>query len=113
VTDEERVRWVPKAAFAMPLLPPELKVDPVLAALLHCMAFLDLSGDDAVDPDWAVEVMEHVGAYLQRLSEEDANAISRQLGVIGAYAREQGAPAGFVEFVGTFLEDCGVQGPFA
>ena len=46
--------WVDKEAFVMPLLPESLDVDPQFAALFHMAAFLELSGDEAVDPDWAV-----------------------------------------------------------
>lgn len=62
---DDGVLWVRKDAFVMPLLPPDLGVDPLVAALLHVTAFLELSGDDAVDPDWAVEALEHVGHYLE------------------------------------------------
>ena len=51
----------------MPVIPESLGVDPVLAALIHVAAFLELSGDDAVHPDWAVEALEYVAHYLHRL----------------------------------------------
>jgi hypothetical protein len=56
--------WVHKHAFVMPLLPASLRVDPAFAALLHVTAFLELSGDEAVDPDRAVEAMEQIAHYL-------------------------------------------------
>src|SRR5262245_49796593 len=101
-------RWVDKTAFVMPLLPTGLKVDPVLAALLHCMAFLELSGDDTIDPDWALEAIEYVAGYLQRLSADETGAVRTQLAAISAYAREQGAPDTFLTFVDGFLEACGL-----
>jgi hypothetical protein len=101
-------RWVHKAAFATPLLPVGLKVDPMLAALLHCMAFLELSGDDTVDPDAALEVTEYVAGYLQRLSGAEAGAVRKQLAAVSLYAREQGAPETFIAFVDGFLDACGV-----
>ena len=106
-------RWVPKDAFVMPLLPTSLKIDPVVASLVHCVAFLELSGDDAVDPDWAVEAMEHVGAYLQRMSADQAEDVARQLGAIATNARLQKAPPEFVEFLERFLENFGVGGETA
>jgi hypothetical protein len=72
------------------------------------MSFLELSGDDAVGPDWAVEAMEHVASYLQRLPEEEIAAIARQLADVSAYARRQGAPSTFVEFIDGFLGAYGV-----
>jgi hypothetical protein len=101
-------RWVDKTAFVTPLLPLGLKVDPVLAALLHCMAFLELSGDDTVDPDSALEVMESVAGYLQRLSAAEIGVVRKQLTAVSAYAREQGAPDTFITFVDGFLEACGL-----
>jgi hypothetical protein len=109
MTDEGPVRWVDKTAFVMPELPPDLRVDPVLAGLLHCMAFLELSGDSTVDPDWAVEAMEYVAHYMQRLSAGQAESIRRQLALVSAYARQHGAPDTFIEFVDRFLEHCGVE----
>ena len=73
------VRRVPKAAFVMPVIPAEVNVNPVLAGLLHCMAFLELSGEKAVDPDWAVEAMEHVAHYLQRLGQADVQGIASEV----------------------------------
>ena len=108
MSEEDPVHWVDKAAFVMPVIPPALRIDPILAALLHCMSFLELSGDDAVDPDWAVEAMEHVASYLQRLPGEEIAAIARQLADVSAYARKQGAPSTFVEFIDGFLGAYGV-----
>jgi hypothetical protein len=101
---------VPKVAFVMPVIPPELEVDPVLAGLLHCMAFLELSGDDAVDPDWAVEAMEHVAHYLQRLGQAERERIVRQVTSAAGYARTQGSSDQLVEFLETFPEHCGLRG---
>ena len=44
-------------------------------ALVDALAFLELSGDDVVDPDSAVKVMESIAATLQEASEEERNAI--------------------------------------
>ena len=103
-------RWVDKTAFVTPLLPLSLKVDPVLAALLHCMAFLELSGDDTVDADAALEVIEYVAGYLQRLSGPQAEEVRKQLAVVSLYAREQGSPEAFITFVDGFLDACGIAG---
>jgi hypothetical protein len=102
-------RWVDKTAFVMPLLPLGLKVDPVFAALLHCVAFLELSGDDTVEPDWALEATEYVAGYLQRLSAAEAAGVRTQLAAVSSYAREQGAPDTFIKFVDGFLEACGLD----
>jgi hypothetical protein len=113
VTDESPVRWVPKGAFVMPLLPAELKVDPLLSGLLHCMAFLELSDDETVDPDWAVEAMEHVAAYLQRLSVAEALQVTEQLHAVSRHLRQHGASRAATEFVDGFLQLCGREPPMA
>ena len=108
VTDEGPVRWVAKTAFVMPLLPPELGVNPLLAGLLHCMAFLELSGDDTVDPDWAVEAMEYVATYVQRLPAKEAAAAAQELAAVAEYSRTQGASTEFTAFIAGFAESCGI-----
>jgi len=105
---KQSVKMVPKTAFVMPTLPASLKLDPLLISLLHTMSFLEFSDDDAVDPDFAVEVMESVGAYLQRLSPEQVSGIQSQLTKIAAYARKKKLPDDFIDFIGDFLENAGV-----
>lgn len=61
-------KWVKKAAFAMPLVPESLRVDPYIAAVVQTVAFLELSDEEAVNPDAAIEAIENVSAYLGRLS---------------------------------------------
>ena len=95
---------VDKAAFVMPLIPAELRVHPILASLIHCMAFLELSGDEAIDPDWALEAMEHVEQYLQRLPPDELVRIAQQLAVLSAHARAKSFPEPFVLFLDRFLE---------
>jgi hypothetical protein len=105
MSDDGPGEWVEKTAFVMPLLPAEVDVDPVVAALLHCTAFLELSGDEDVDPDRAVEAMEHVAAYLQRLPEDRTAALAGQFARVRAFAEKQGAPEEFLDFVDGFLEN--------
>ncbi|MBL8813335.1 MAG: hypothetical protein JNM43_24425 [Planctomycetaceae bacterium] len=105
---KQSVKMVPKSAFVMPALPASLKLDPLLLSLLHTMSFLEFSDDDAVDPDHAIEAMESVGAYLQRLSPEQVSGIQSQLTKIAAYARKKKLSDEFVEFIGDFLQNAGV-----
>jgi hypothetical protein len=92
----------------MPVLPASLKVDPLVAALLHVVAFLELSGDQAVDPDWAVEAMEHVAHYLQQLSVEQVEALREQVGRAADHARKEKWATELVEFFVKFLENFGI-----
>ena len=104
-------RWVKKLAFVMPPLPDTLDIDPYLAALLHCAAFLELSEDDAVDPDAAVEVMESITIYLQRVPEEQVADLRNALQRISEHGRRAGYPPALVDFIDGFVENFGVADP--
>jgi hypothetical protein len=106
--DDDKVRWVKKDAFVMPVLPKSLKVDPVVAGFLHMMAFLELSGDDTVDPDWAVEAMEHVGYYLQQLPADQIAPLREQVNRVAEYARKKKWGKDAVKFFSEFLENFGI-----
>lgn len=101
-------KMVPKGAFVMPVLPGNLKLDPLLAGLLHTMSFLEFSDDDTVDPDWAIEAMEHVGHYLQKLTTLQIQDVEAQLARVAAHARKKKLSQQFIEFVERFLENAGV-----
>src|SRR5262249_50702506 len=103
--DADPVRWRKKDAFVMPVLPKALKVDPVVAGFLHLAAFLELSGDETVDPDWAVEAMEHVGHYLQQLSAEQVAELQQQVNRVAEHARKQKWGKEAFEFFAEFLEN--------
>jgi hypothetical protein len=92
----------------MPVLSASLKVDPLVAALLHVVAFLELSGDQAVDPDWAVEAMEHVAHYLRQLSAERVEALREQVERVADHARKEKWGTDAVEFFVKFLENFGI-----
>ena len=100
--------WVDKDAFVLPVLPESLDVDPQFAALLHTAAFLELSGDEAVDPDWAVEALEYMAYYLLRLPTSEIERLNSQLTRVGEYARMNEWSEEVVEFIDTFFEACGV-----
>jgi hypothetical protein len=101
-------RWVKKSAFVMPLFPESIQVDPVLAALVHCSAFLELSEDDAVDPDAAIEAMEHVSAYLSRLPEDRVAELRAALTQLAEHSRKQGGPEDLQAFLDDFVETLGI-----
>lgn len=72
------------------------------------MNFLEFSDDDTVDPDWAIEAMQSVGAYLQQLTPQQITEIENQLSTIVTYAKKKKMPNDFIEFVDAFLENAGV-----
>jgi hypothetical protein len=102
--------WVEKDSYVMPDLPAELKVDPVVAALLHVSAFLELSQEATVDPGAAVEAMEHVGYYLEQLPAGQVEAVRAQVCRVAAYARKQKWGDEAVEFFAEYLDNFGVGG---
>ena len=103
------VEWVETGKFVMPVIPDELHVDPRTSAILHCVSFLELSGDDTVDPDWAVEALEHVAHYLQRLSPDDLPRMFAELETIASWAESQQMAPHFVDLVRHFAENCGLK----
>ena len=95
-------------ASLLPAIPEGLELDPLLLALLQCTAFLDLSSDDEVQPDAAAEVLEHVGMYVQRMGDEELDQIESQIEDVVAHGKEAGWPTELVDFVSSFLENCGI-----
>jgi hypothetical protein len=103
-----KIHWVKKDAFVMPVLPKTLKIDPLVAGFLHMLAFLELSGDEAVDPDWAVEAMEHVGYYFDQLSPKAKSDFAAQVERVAAHARKKKWSSAAVEFFDNFMESFGI-----
>ncbi|HEY6560366.1 MAG TPA: hypothetical protein VI072_23945 [Polyangiaceae bacterium] len=105
---DDRADGGERASALLPAVPEELGVDPLLLALMRSACFLDLSADEAVNAELAGEVLEHVGMYIQRLSDERLDAIQDQLQTLEAYGIEQGWVTDQVEFVRDFLFNCGL-----
>lgn len=93
----------------MPLIPEELHIDPRTLAILHCVSFLDLSGDDTVDPDWAVEAIEHVAYYLKRLSPDDVARMNIEMQTIASWAESRHLSPQFINLARNFLEYTGLD----
>jgi hypothetical protein len=92
----------------MPAVPPELGIDPILLALIHCAAFLDLASEDLVDPDSAGDVLENLELYIKRLEPARLSEIQAQLEKLEEWAEQSGWPEELVDFVADFLYSCGV-----
>ncbi len=90
-------------------MPDSVEVSPLLLALLHTAAFLDLSDDEALDPERAGKILQRVGLYVQRLSDDDVEAMADDLSLLVEHAKQAGWPAPAREFVETFLENCGFE----
>jgi hypothetical protein len=48
-----------------------------MQALVDCIVFLELSNDEVVDPDSALQVLENIAYLLQRLNAPDRDAFLR------------------------------------
>jgi hypothetical protein len=100
--------WVPEGVAVMPLIPEELGVHPFLLAVLHAVIFLEGSQDDVVNPDAAIEVLEYMATYLQRLGEPDLRRVREDLATLTAYARQEKWPKQHQRFFKEFLENFGI-----
>lgn len=77
-------------------------------AVLHAIVFLEGSEDDVVDPDAAMEVMEYMASYLQRLGKPEFHRLREDLAALEAYARAEKWPKEQQQFFKEFLDTFGV-----
>lgn len=105
---DDPVEWADKGAFVMPAIQASLGVDPIVAAVLHAVAFFQLSGDDVVDPDCAVEATEYIVHYLARLPAEQLAKFGEQVARVAEIAQADGWGAEAIEFFSSFMENGGL-----
>jgi hypothetical protein len=105
---EEPGKSVPKGSAVMPLIPEELGVHPLLLVVLHATVFLDGSEDDVIDPDAAVEALEYMATYLQRLSGPDLRRVKEDIQALASFGNQEGWPKKNVRFFKEFLDNFGV-----
>jgi hypothetical protein len=91
----------------LPLVPDDAEIDPILLALLHAAMFLDLSEEPAVESGAARSVLERIGLYVQRLSDDEVEELAVSLERLAARAERDGFPPAAVHFIASFLENCG------
>ena len=99
---------VPKGASVLPEIPEELGVHPLLLAVLHAVVFLDGSEDEIVDPDAAVEALEYLATYLQRLKGRDLQRVREDFRTLVGFAKQEKWPKEHVRFFKEFLASFGV-----
>lgn len=99
---------VPEGAAVLPEIPEELGVHPLLLAVVHATVFLEGSADTVVDPDAAVEALEYLATYLQRLGGPDLDRAREDLHALAGYAKQQKWPREQVRFFQEFLKTFGV-----
>ena len=105
---DDPIQEVPDGAAVFPLVPPELGVHPLLLAVLHAYVFLEGSNDDVVDPDSAIEAMEYMASYLQRLNGPDLSRVREDLQTLIGFAKHEKWPRQQVRFLQDFLKDNGI-----
>jgi hypothetical protein len=75
--------------------------------------FLELSGDDSVDPDFAVKALESIDHELRGIGEAERAALREALGEL--VEKEQAGPSGsaprweVIEFYQSFMENFGLE----
>lgn len=82
-------------------------MSPVLGALLHLASFLDLSEEPIVDEKASGETLSRMGLYIQRLEDDSIEALAEDLDVLAEHAKTAGWPPEALEFIESFLENCG------
>ncbi|HEV8247629.1 MAG TPA: hypothetical protein VGP93_17765 [Polyangiaceae bacterium] len=91
----------------LPVIPEQLALQPLTSALLTTAAFLDLSDDEVVPAEPARRVLERVGLYVQRLSDDEVDELGVDLERLAAHALDAGWPDEAREFIEQFLTYCG------
>lgn len=99
---------VPEGAAVLPEIPAELGVHPLLLAVLQAVIFLDGSEEAIVDPDAAIEAMEYMATYLQRLGGADLRRFEEDLHTLAAFARQEKWPKQYVRFFKEFRSNFGI-----
>ena len=77
-------------------------------ALIQTAAFLELSGDDAVNPDDAVRALEDIAHTLQSASPDELAAVRDALQELATEERAGFARADVLKFYEQFFERIGV-----
>lgn len=77
--------------------------DCLIRSILDLIIFLEFSGEDTVDPDAAVGVLEQLSAQLLRMDENDKNLFVEKISALSSeYAGEK------AEFIKSIGEDFGL-----
>jgi hypothetical protein len=100
---------VPDGAAVFPAIPPELNVDPLLLAVLHAIVFVAGSDETIVNPDAGEETIAAIAGYLERATGEQREHVRKEMIALRRYAREQGWPKQFAEFLRTFPKEFGLE----
>jgi 5'-deoxynucleotidase YfbR-like HD superfamily hydrolase len=78
-------------------------------AVVHAFVFLELSDDEAVDSDAAVDAMEMLAADLQECSEEEKAALEKAVSEELKAQMARKAPKKVLDFYKNFMENLGLE----
>jgi len=100
---------IPDGAAVFPPIPPELNVDPLLLAVLHAIVFVAGSDESIVHPEAGEETIAAIAGYLERATGEQREYVRKELIALRRFAREQGWPKQFTEFLKSFPKEFGLE----
>jgi hypothetical protein len=85
-------------------------IDPLVLALVEALVFLELSDEETVDPDSAVQVMETIARCLQRMPGEQRAAFHHQLALIAGQEGRDELGKQRREYIKAIPEYLGLEG---
>ncbi len=83
----------------------------LMRAIVDCIAFVELSGDEVIDPDAAVNLLESLASMLKDLSLTDRKTFARCVAKMEVEERAYGKNKR-TDFLASFIEDFGLNDGF-
>jgi hypothetical protein len=71
----------------------------LMRIIIDIAVFLELSGDDIIDPDAAITQLENLAANLQELTEEDLRTFVRFVAEVASTSQDEGEREEVVNFL--------------
>jgi hypothetical protein len=102
---------VPEGAAVFPLIPAELRVNPLLLAVIHATVFLAGSSKKIVDPAAADEALQRLAGYLRRLDDAQMRPLHEDMECLISYARKEKWPRQLIQSLRSFLTDVTNRAP--
>jgi len=78
-------------------------------AVINAAAFLELSDEDSVDPDLALQALEEISYNLNHADRAERQALVEALAEMRASEMETGPRPDVLEFLDSFLETFGLE----
>lgn len=76
--------------------------------IIDFAAFLELSGDDIIDPDAAVTQLENLASDLQELAEEDRRTFVQFVGEVASMRQAEGGSEELLNFLKSLPSNLGL-----